>query len=270
VSTRRASLEDVAELIAPGGVVALTGAGISAESGIPTFRDPGGLWDRFDPEEFGTWEGLARTALARPDDLARFLSALRQALDRARPGPGHLALAHLEAGGIVERVVTQNVDALHQEAGSHQVVELHGSFRRRACLACGRREGIGRRELLDDLDRAIAGLRSAFVPSLAAVLPRCSACGGPARPDFVAFGEPVQAYEDAERLVRASRVLLVIGTSGEVFPAASLPGEARSAGATVVEVAPGPTQVEADLRLEGQAGAVLTSLTELVGTRSGR
>ena len=265
-----ASLEDVVELIAAGGVVALTGAGISAESGIPTFRDPGGLWDRFDPEEFGTWEGLAQTALTRPDDLARFLAALRQALGRARPGPGHLALAHLEAGGIVEGVVTQNVDGLHQEAGSHFVVELHGSFRRRACLACGRREAIGRRELLDDLDRAIAGLRSAFVPSLGAVLPRCWACGGPARPDFVAFGEPVPAYADAEQLVRGCRVLLVVGTSGEVFPAASLPGEARTSGATVVEVAPGPTQVEADRRLQGEAGAVLTSLADLVAARSGR
>jgi NAD-dependent deacetylase len=266
----RASLEDVAGLIAPGGVVALTGAGISAESGIPTFRDPGGLWDRFDPEAFGTWEGLARTALSRPDDLARFLSALGQALDRARPGPAHLALAHLEAGGIVEGVVTQNVDGLHQEAGSRNVIELHGSFHQRKCLACGRREAIGRRELLDDLDRAIAGLRSAFVPSLAAVLPRCSACGGPARPDFVAFGEPVPAYAEAERLARGCRVLMVVGTSGEVFPAASLPDEARSGGATVVEVAPGPTQVEADLRLEGQAGTILTSLIELAGIRSGR
>jgi NAD-dependent deacetylase len=266
VTASRDPLEDVADLIAPGGVVALTGAGISAESGIPTFRDPGGLWDRFDPEEFGTWEGLARTALTRPDDLARFLGALRQALGRARPGPGHLALAHLEAAGIVEGVVTQNVDGLHQEAGSRRVVELHGSFLRRACLVCGRREGIGRRELLDDLDRAIAGLRSAFVPSLASVVPRCSACGGPARPDFVAFGEPVPAYAEAEQLGRACRVLLVVGTSGEVFPAAALPGEARNAGATVVEVAPSPTQVEADLRLEGQAGAVLISLTGLIRT----
>jgi NAD-dependent deacetylase len=270
VTARRASLEDVADLISPGGVVSLTGAGISAESGIPTFRDQGGLWDRFDPAEFGTWEGLARTALTRPDDLARFLSALRQALGAARPGPGHLALAHLEASGIVEGVVTQNVDGLHQEAGSRNVIELHGSFQRRACLACGRREAIGRRELLDDLARAIAGLRSAFVPSLAAVLPRCSACGGLARPDFVAFGEPVPAYAEAEQMARACRVLLVVGTSGEVFPAASLPGEARSSGSTVVEVSPGPTQVEAELRLEGQAGAVLTSLTELVCTRPGR
>jgi NAD-dependent deacetylase len=269
VTDQRVSLEDAADLIAPGDVVALTGAGISAESGIPTFRDPGGLWDRFDPEEFGTWEGLAQTAVTRPDDLARFLAALRLALGRARPGPGHLSLAHLEAGGIVEGVITQNVDGLHQEAGSQRVVELHGSFQRRVCLACGRRDGIGRRELLDDLDRAIGGLRSAFVPSLAAVLPRCSACGGPARPDFVAFGEPVPTYAEAEQLARACRVLLVVGTSGEVFPAASLPGEARRAGSTVVEVAPGPTEVEADLRLEGQAGAVLMSLAGLIRTRSG-
>jgi NAD-dependent deacetylase len=255
--------------MAPGRVMALTGAGISAESGIPTFRDPGGLWDRFDPEELGTWEGLARTALARPDELARFLGSLRQALGAARPGPGHLALARLESEGILEGVVTQNVDGLHQEAGSRRVVELHGSFLRRACLACGRREGIERAELLDDLNRAIAGLRSAFVPSLAAVLPRCSVCGGPARPDFVAFGEPVQAYEEAERLARRCRVLLVIGTSGEVFPAATLPVEARSAGARVIDVGLGRTQVPADLWLEGRAGPVLTALAELALARTG-
>jgi NAD-dependent deacetylase len=119
---------------------------------------------------------------------------------------------------------------------------------------------VDRRTLLDDLDRAVAGLRSAFVASLASLLPPCRACGGPSRPDFVAFGDPVHDYDEAERLARASRVFLVVGTSGEVFPAAALPDEAQAAGAVVVEVATGRTSIHADVRLEGEAGSVLPSL----------
>jgi NAD-dependent deacetylase len=125
---------------------------------------------------------------------------------------------------------------------------------------CGHQEEIEREAFLESLDRAIAGLRSAFIPGLAAILPTCSVCHGPARPDFVAFGEDVRGYEEAKRLVREARALLVVGTSGEVFPAALLPEEARSAGAVVVEVATGPTSIEADLRVEGPAGTVLTSM----------
>ncbi len=243
--------------------MAFTGAGISAESGIPTFRDPGGAWDRFDPQEFGTWEGLAGVAVTRPDALASFLSELRRALALARPGPAHRALVRLEEAGLLEAMVTQNVDGLHQDAGSRRVVELHGSFRRRVCLVCHRSEHVGREAFLDDLDRAVSGLRSAFVASLASLLPRCPACDGPARPDFVAFGDAVQGFEEAERLVRVCRTLLVIGTSGEVFPAARLPEEGHAAGATVVEVSPGPTFIEADLRVDGVAGTTLPSLVEL-------
>jgi NAD-dependent protein deacetylase/lipoamidase len=259
-----AELDRAAALLAEGGVVAFTGAGISAESGIPTFRDPGGLWDRFDPAEFGTWDGLARLAMSRPDALAAFLAELRTVLARARPGPAHRALATLEEGGLLEAVVTQNVDGLHREAGSRRVVEVHGSFGRRRCLACGRRQTIDRPTLLDDLDRAIAGLRSSFVPGLPSVLPRCATCGGPARPDFVAFGEAIQDHDEAEVLVAGCRVLLVVGTAGEVFPAAELPDRARSAGATVLEVGTGTTAIGSDLRLEGQAGSVLSALADRV------
>jgi NAD-dependent deacetylase len=257
------SLHEAASLVAGGRVVAFTGAGISAESGIPTFRDPGGLWDRFEPSEFGTWDGLSWAAVSRPDALASFLAELRRTLAVARPGPAHLALARLERAGLLEAVITQNVDGLHQEAGSGRVIELHGSFARLVCLTCGTRWKVLRSVFLEDLDRAVDGLRSSFVPSLASLLPRCPDCGGPARPDFVAFGEPVQRLEEAVALSRASRVLLVVGTSGEVFPAARLPNEARAAGATVLEVATGPTLIEADLRLEGPAGVVVPSLASM-------
>lgn len=263
MSRRSSSVEEAAEVLAGRGVVAFTGAGISAESGIPTFRDPGGIWDRFDPAEFGTWDGLMGMAMTRPDALADFLAELRRVF-AAAPGPAHVALARLEEGGILDAVVTQNVDGLHQAAGSHRVVELHGSFARTVCLLCGGREHVGREAFLAGLDRAVVGLRSAFVPSLASLLPRCWRCQGPARPDFVAFGEAVEAFEEAEELARGCRALLVVGTSGEVYPAAALPEKARSAGATVIDVSAGPTDVRSDLRLQGNAGAVLPALADRV------
>jgi NAD-dependent deacetylase len=269
VTGRSATVEEAADLLAEGGVVAFTGAGISAESGIPTFRDPGGLWDRFDPAAFGTWQGLGRLAATRPHALAAFLGELRRVLAEARPGPAHLALAEMERAGFVDAVVTQNVDGLHQEAGSGHVVEVHGSFLRRACLSCGRRTPTSRHALVEDLDRAIFRLRSAYVAEVTAILPTCPACGGPARPDFVAFGEAVQGYEEAERLVVGCRVLLVIGTSGEVLPVAGLPSDARQAGAVVVEVAPGETDVEADVLVRGPAGEVLPRLAAVVAGSGG-
>jgi NAD-dependent deacetylase len=269
VTGRAATLDEATGLLSGGSVVALTGAGISAESGIPTFRDPGGLWDRFDPREFGTWDGLARTAMSRPEALAAFLAELRRVLVDASPGPAHLALAQMERAGFLDAVVTQNVDGLHQEAGSDHVVEVHGSFLRRACLSCGRRTPSSRDALVADLDRAIGGLRSAYVAGLAAILPTCPVCGGPARPDFVAFGEAVQGYEEAERLILGCRALLVIGTSGEVYPVAGLPGEAWRAGAVVVEVAPAETDVEADLLIRGPAGEVLPRLAAVLAGSGG-
>lgn len=257
-------MAEAAATVAGGGVVAFTGAGISVQSGIPTFRDPGGMWERFDPAEFGTWDGLARAAMSRPDALVAFLQELRRVFREARPGPAHRALARLEAAGLVEAVVTQNVDGLHRDAGSRRVVEVHGTFRRTACLACGNREDVGRDAFVEHLDRAIVGLRTAFIPSLGSLLPRCSRCGGPARPDFVAFGERLQEFEDAEALVESCRVLLVVGTSGEVWPAAALPERAREGGASVVEISPGPTLIAPDLRLEGSAGDVLPALTDAV------
>jgi NAD-dependent deacetylase len=256
-------LEEAARLVAGGGLVAFTGAGASAESGIPTFRDPGGLWERFDPGEFGTWRGVMELAMSRPDDLAEFLAHLRRVVAEARPGAAHRALVRLEEAGLLEGIVTQNVDGLHQEAGSRRVVELHGSFSRLLCLACGRRTTVTREEFLESLDRAILGLRTAFVPSLVSLLPRCRRCGGPARPDFVAFQEPVQGLEEARRLSEGCRVLLVVGTHGEVFPASEIPQEARRAGAVIVEVSRGATLIDPDMRVKGQAGRVLPQLADL-------
>lgn len=258
------ALGEAADRLRRGGVVAFTGAGISAESGIPTFRDPGGIWDRFDPEEFGTWDGVMRLAMTRPDRLANFLAELRRTMAGAEPGAGHRALVRLEEAGLLDGVITQNVDGLHQRAGSKVVVEVHGSLMRTVCLACGHRQDVSREDLLASLDRAILGLRTAFVPSLAALLPRCAACGGPARPDFVAFAEPVHDLESARSMAERSAVLFVVGTHGEVHPASEIPMAARRAGAVVVEVSTGSTSIEADVRVRGAAGRVLPSLVDLV------
>lgn len=256
------AIEEAARLVTGGGVLVLTGAGMSEEEGIPTFRDPGGLWDRFDPSDFGTWQGLTRLATSRPDELAEFLAALRRAFAGARPGPGHVALARLEEAGLVEAVVTQNVDGLHQEAGSGRVLEIHGSFLRNRCLLCGHADTVTREEVCLGFDRAVVALRQAFVPRFESLLAKCSSCGGPSRPDFVAFGEMLHDFAEAERLAGECRVLLAVGTSGEVYPAASLPDLARSAGARVVVIASGPTAVAADVVIAGKAGEVLPDLAD--------
>jgi NAD-dependent deacetylase len=258
----RSRVERAAEAIAGGDVVPFTGAGISAQSGIPTFRDPGGLWSRFDPARFGTWEGLAREAMTRPDGLAEFLAALRRAMAGARPNPAHHALAGLEGAGLVAGVLTQNVDGLHHEAGSERVVEIHGSLLERRCLACGSTERVRRSEFLAGLDHAIRGLRTAFVPSLMSLLPRCATCGAPTRPGIVTFGEHVRDLDQAEGLAMRCRTMLVVGTSGEVEPAAGLPRLARQQGATVIHVGAGPTWVAADLDIRAPAGRILPELAE--------
>jgi NAD-dependent deacetylase len=164
-------------------------------------------------------------------------------------------------------VITQNTDGLHAAAGSRHVIELHGSFLRRACLRAGHLEEVTREEFAAGLDRAVAGLRSAFVPSFASLLPRCPACGGPSRSDVVTFGEAIRGFPEAEAMVGAARALLVVGTHGEVEPAASLPKLARSAGAVVIEVGPAPTEVRPHVAVRGRAGRVLPTLVEAVRGR---
>jgi NAD-dependent deacetylase len=225
-----------AELIA-----ALTGAGISAESGIATFRDAqDGLWTRFDPRELATPAAFARN----PKRVWDWYAWRRERVAAARPNPGHLALAELERRAPEFVLITQNVDGLHQRAGSRNVVELHGNIGRVKCS----REGtcVERWETQGD------------------EVPRCPNCGALLRPDVVWFEEllPAEALAKAEDAVRRCDVLLVVGTSAEVYPAAALPAEASASGATVVEVNPDPTPLSrrADYLLTGPAGEVLPAL----------
>ena len=195
-------------------VVALTGAGISAESGVPTFRGPGGLWERYRPEELATPEAFARD----PKRVWAWYAWRRERIARAEPNPAHQTLAEVEAALPGFLLITQNVDGLHQRAGSRRVIELHGNLWRVRCTREGRTWEDGR------------------VP-LPEIPPRCPACGALLRPDVVWFGEPLPsaAWSQALEAARQAEIFLVIGTSGTVEPAASLPRLARSHGARIIE-----------------------------------
>lgn len=194
-------------------IAALTGAGISVASGIPDFRSPGGLWERFDPWEYATIKAFER----QPAKVWVMLKEMDQIMVQARPNPAHLALAALEAQGKLMGVITQNVDNLHQDAGSTKVIEYHGNAHRFRCLHC---KGQWPRENLD------------FEQT-----PLYCFCGGLIKPDVVFFGEPIpeEPQYAANALALSCDLMLIIGTSGEVAPANILPQVAKNNGALIVE-----------------------------------
>ena len=195
--------------------IALTGAGISVESGIPDFRSAGGLWSRYDPEEYAHIDGFHRDPVKIWDMLREIIAVIRE----AEPNPGHRALAELEEMGYLSSVITQNVDGLHQAAGSRRVIEFHGTNRYLTCLRCGYR---GETEAFDT----------------ESTVPRCPQCDAVLKPDVVFFGEPIpgDAMREAFEEARQADLVLVIGTSAVVFPASSIPSTARDHGARVVEI----------------------------------
>lgn len=207
-------------------IVVMTGAGMSAESGIPTFRGAqGGLWSQFDPQRLAT-----PTAYRADKSLVWGWYRWRTSLvERARPHAGHLAIAALEQLKRDLAIVTQNVDDLHERAGSNDVIHLHGSLFSLRCFACARPHPYA-----PDADLVTAE------PILRVEPPRCRHCGGSIRPGVVWFGEqlPQRAWSRAELLMEATDALLVVGTSGVVQPAASLPRVAKHHGASVIEINP--------------------------------
>ena len=227
-------------------VVALTGAGISVESGIPPFRGKGGVWESIDPMEFAHIDAFMRD----PEKVWRVLiMALKTCLDEARPNAAHAGLAALEAGGHLKTVITQNVDGLHQMAGSTDVIEFHGTFAVLRCLDCG-------------AQTPTRGMRLEAMP------PRCP-CGGIYRPDCVFFGEmiPPKILARSQAVAAACDVMLVVGTSAVVQPAALMPVIARDNGAVVIEINPEPTPLThavSDFLIPGKAVAVMQRLAETV------
>jgi NAD-dependent deacetylase len=230
--------------------VVLTGAGVSTESGIPDFRSPGGLWSEFDPLDYGSIDSFRRDPVRIWDFYGRRFAFLAE----AEPNDAHHVIAELERRGYVEAVVTQNIDVLHERAGSRAVLEVHGSIRRSVCLRCGAAE---------PLEAVLAQLRESPAP-------RCRGCGDVLKPDVVFFGEllPEGVFERATELARAAGLLLVVGSSLEVYPVAALPRETLRAGGSLAIVNRDPTPIDehADARLDGSAGEVLrATLAALVG-----
>jgi NAD-dependent deacetylase len=246
-----ARLDRAAELIAAGGVVAFTGAGVSTESGIPDFRSPTGLWARYDPEAF-SYPNFMHSDAAR----GRYWAVGRElyaAIRAAEPNPGHQALVALDRLGLLDCVITQNVDDLHQRAGllGEKVIELHGNATQVRCLACGTRYS---RDAIQQ--RLVAG----------EAVPACEACGGILKPLTVLFGEPMPAgaVERAEARARAAGCLLIVGSSLAVYPAAYIPTYAKESGARLVVINLTPTRLDhvADVVLAGTAGAMLAGVVE--------
>lgn len=224
-------------------VCILTGAGISAESGIPTFRDAlTGLWARFNPEELATPEAFERN----PELVWNWYESRRERVRAAEPNPGHYALAELQRRVPRLTLVTQNVDGLHQRAGSRGVLEYHGNILRDRCTV---EQVVATRST--DAGRAI---------------PRCAACGGLLRPDVVWFGEPIPAGPmiAAAEAAQACDTFLSVGTSSLVYPAAGLAETALRRGAVVIEVNPNPTDLSASAHyaLRGPSGVLLPRLLE--------
>ncbi len=221
-------------------VAVLTGAGVSAESGVPTFRGDGGLWKDYKPDDLATPEAFARD----PRLVWEWYDWRRQAIATAAPNPAHKALVRLEIQKRGFTLITQNVDGLHDLAGSGKILKLHGDIWRMRCTACG------------------ANFPNRRVP-LPKIPPHC-ACGGLARPGVVWFGEPLPEgmMKEAEHAVESAQVFLVVGTSAVVYPAAGLIPFAKHAGAKVIEVntEPTPFSGEVDCTIQGTAGEILPQL----------
>ena len=227
-------------------VCVLTGAGISAESGVPTFRGEEGLWKKFRPEELANFDAFIRN----PELVWEWYSYRRKLIHEVKPNPAHHALVALERRVKDFTLVTQNVDNLHRRAGSKNVLELHGNIERSYCVQC---RALAPEPTLEGLTR----------------VPRCAKCGGLVRPDVVWFGEmlPLEVFSKAESAARQCDIFFCIGTSAVVFPAASLPYMALDHGAFVVEMNLESTDLSsrAHEALAGKAGEILPDLLSQAG-----
>jgi NAD-dependent deacetylase len=236
-------------------VVALTGAGLSVESGIPPFRGPGGLWTKYgEPPLDGYQRFLRDPRRAWQERLSPrepWAQALAETLGSAKPNAGHRALAELEAIGSCDAVITQNIDDLHRQAGARALIEIHGNHKLLRCLGCVARFAAGELEI--DPEQ---------------LPPSCPRCGGILKGDTVHFGEPIPAdvLRRCHQVVERADCMLVVGTSATVYPAAEFPLEVLRRGGSLIEVNPEPSELTdlATLSLRGPGGAVLARLVELV------
>jgi NAD-dependent deacetylase len=228
-------------------VVVSTGAWVSAESGVPTFRGEDGIWKKMKPEELATFDAFQRN----PELVWEWYQHRRDIIDKIQPNPGHFAVVEMAALFDDFCLITQNVDGLHRQAGSPDVVELHGNIRRNRCIDCG--------TMNYDIE-------------FAEFPPKCT-CGGRLRPDVVWFGEllPHKALERAQMVSQSCDLFFTVGTSGVVQPAASLPLIARKHGAYVVEINLEPTELSfiADQCYHGKSGEILPEIVNQIKTMRG-
>lgn len=250
-------------------VVCLTGAGISCESGIPSFRGKKGLWEKYNPDTYGNREGLIFLFRENPQAIVDFVCDFYSLLLKAHPNPAHLALSVLEKENILRAIITQNIDSLHQGAGSRNVIELHGNAFRIRCTCCSKTITFERDRLKEmvELLKINRSSRIKLLKILSRYFPRCS-CGFRYRLDIVLFGEMLaeselsRAYEQLDNC----DVLLVIGSSLLVYPAAALPSYAKERGAKLVEI---NTEASAlsdlcDYKIRGRASDVLPEILSVL------
>jgi NAD-dependent deacetylase len=248
----RAEAERLAELIrAAESVVALTGAGISVPSGIPDFRSPGtGLWENVNPMEVAHIDVFRRD----PERFWRFYGARFQSLEHIRPNSAHEALVTIERAGLLDGVITQNIDRLHEQAGSRQLIEVHGTIAHSSCQRCGTSYELG--EVRDRLAHDLGGV------------PRCD-CGSPLKPDVILFGEYLRpdVLARAERLALGADLLLCIGSSLEVYPVAALPELTLGRGGQIAILTQGPTALDASasVRMGGDIVHELAAVLDALG-----
>ncbi len=229
--------------------LALTGAGISVESGIPDFRSPGGLWSKYDPFEYASITVFRAT----PEKVWEMAQEMTKLVDGAKPNNAHKGMADLEKMGYLHHIITQNVDNLHQEAGSKNVIEYHGNTSTLTCLRCGKRyKSIDKKDELP---------------------PRCR-CGQILKPDVVFFGEaiPKNALNKSFQLASQAQALMVVGTSAVVSPANTIPSVAKQSGAKLIEInkeATHLTDTITDVFLQGNAGEMIPALVKEVKRKTG-
>lgn len=227
--------------------LALTGAGVSVESGIPDFRSAEGLWSKYDPAEYASIEAFRRD----PEKIWNMLRDMESLVTGAKPNPAHLGLGELERMGFLHHIITQNIDNLHQAGGSKNVIEYHGNSSTLTCIWCGKRYAVEEK----------SGEHT----------PRC-ACSKPLKPDVVFFGEsiPMDALNRSFHLASSAEVLLIVGTSALVSPANTIPVMAKERGARLIEVNKEETHLTGtmtDVFLEGRAGEIIPALVKAVRER---
>ncbi|MBC7081411.1 MAG: NAD-dependent deacylase [Thermoplasmatales archaeon] len=217
--------------------IALTGAGISTESGIPDFRSKDGIWSRYDINEYGTIESFIRN----PSKVWRLFEEMIKSFSEAKPNKAHLSLAEMEREGIIKAIITQNVDNLHAKAGSKNIIEFHGNFSILKCIKCGKKY---------ELEKMV----------------RICECGGLVKPNIIMFGEeiPKDAIEKSFELAEKCDLILVVGTSCSVYPAGYIPIIAKRNGAKIVEINKEETEIThlADYVLRGKCGEIISKIFE--------